>query len=101
MRKALKVDKFPTIVFKVDSYDLAKAADAVAVTLNGTLTLGGVEKPITVAAQAKAGDNGTLLVSGTQEVRMTEFGLKPPSLMLGTMKVDERIKVGFDVVLKD
>ena len=32
---------------------------------------------------------------------MTEFGLKPPTLMLGTMKVDERIKVGFDVVLKD
>jgi len=101
MRKALKVDKFPTIVFKVDSYDLTKEADAVAVKLNGTLTLGGVEKPITVAAQAKAGDNGALLVSGTQEVRMTEFGLKPPSLMLGTMKVDERIKVGFDVVLKD
>lgn len=101
MRKALKAAQHPTVVFRVDTYELTKAAEGVAVALNGTLTLGGVEKPITVNAQAKPGENGTLLVSGTREVRMTEFGLKPPTLMLGTMKVDERIKVGFDIVLKD
>jgi polyisoprenoid-binding protein YceI len=101
MRKALKVEKYPTILFRVTSYDLAKAANGVSVTLNGVLTLGGVEKPITIDATAKPGENGTLVVSGTQEVRMTEFGLKPPTLMLGTLKVDERVKVGFEVVLKD
>ena len=101
MRKALKAAQHPTVVFRVDGYELARSNDGVAVTLNGTLTLGGVEKPITVNAQAKPGENGTLLVSGTREVRMTEFGLKPPTLMLGTLKVDERIKVGFDVILKD
>lgn len=101
MRKALKASQNPTVVFRVDTYELARAGDGVTVTLNGMLTLGGVEKPITVIARAKPGENGTLLVSGTREVRMTEFGLKPPTLMLGTMKVDDRVKVGFDVVLKD
>ncbi len=101
MRKALKASANPTIVFKVTAYELARVNDAVDVTLDGTMTIGGVEKPVTINAQAKPGENGTLLVSGTREVRMTEFGLKPPTLMLGTMKVDERIKVGFDVVLKD
>jgi polyisoprenoid-binding protein YceI len=101
MRKALKASANPTVVFKVGTYDLVKSAEGVAVTLNGTLTLGGVEKPITVNALAKPGENGTLLVSGTREIRMTEFGLKPPTLMLGTMKVDEKVKVGFDVILKD
>ena len=101
MRKALKAKEHPTIVFRAASYDLARSADSVTVVLTGTLTLGGVEKPITIKALAKPGPNGTLLVSGTREVRMTEFGLKPPTLMLGTLKVDERIKVGFDVVLKD
>ena len=101
MRKALKAAQHPTVVFRIDAYELTRSDDGVAVTLNGTLTLGGVEKPITVNAQAKPGENGTLLVSGTREVRMTEFGLKPPTLMLGTLKVDERIKVGFDVILKD
>ena len=101
MRKALKAKEFPTVVFRAATYELTRANDTVAVTLNGSLTLGGVEKPITVKAQAKSGANGTLIVSGTREVRMTEFGLKPPTLMLGTMKVDERITVGFDVVLKN
>ena len=101
MRKALKVKDNPTIVFKAVSYDLDRANDTVAVTLNGSLTLGGVERPIVVKALAKPGPSGTLIVSGTREVRMTEFGLKPPTLMLGTMKVDEKITVGFDVVLKN
>ena len=101
MRKAIKAKEFPTIVFRASSYDLARTTDSVGVTLNGSLTLGGVEKPIVVKAQAKPGANGTLIVSGTREVRMTEFGLQPPKLMLGTLKVDERIKVGFDVILKD
>ncbi len=101
MRKALKVKQFPTVVFRASSYDLARASDSVGVTLTGSLTLGGVEKPITVKATAKPGANGMLIVSGTREVRMTEFGLKPPTLMLGTMKVDEKITVGFDVVLKN
>jgi polyisoprenoid-binding protein YceI len=101
MRKALKAAQYPTIAFRVESYELAKAGDGVNVALTGALTLGGVTKPITVAAVAKPGAAGTLVVAGTQEVRMTEFGLKPPTLMLGTMKVDERIKVGFEIVLKD
>jgi len=101
MRKALKAKDHPTVVFRAEAYDLARSSDSVAVTMTGNLTLGGVEKPITIKAHAKPGPNGTLVVSGTREVRMTEFGLKPPTLMLGTMKVDERVTVGFDVVLKN
>jgi len=101
MRKALKTKDFPTAVFRASSYDLARGTDSISVTLTGSLTLGGVEKPITIKAQAKPGPNGTLIVSGTREVRMTEFGLKPPTLMLGTLKVDEKVTVGFDVVLKN
>ena len=101
MRKALKAKENPTVVFRAEAYDLVRSNDSVAVTMTGSLTLGGVEKPITIKAQAKPGANGALVVSGTREVRMTEFGLKPPSLMLGTMKVDERVTVGFEVVLKN
>jgi polyisoprenoid-binding protein YceI len=101
MLKALGAKANPNIVFELASYELAKADGAMQVTLAGQLTLGGVERPITIVANATAGPAGTLRVSGTHEVRMKEWGLKPPSLMMGTMKVNERIKVGFDLVLKD
>ena len=100
MLKAIKAKENPAIVFKLATYDLAKASDAVRVTLNGTLTLGGVDKPITLTANATQGPSGALRVAGTHELRMKEWGLKPPTLMLGTMKVDERITIGFDLVLK-
>ena len=101
MRKAIKAKDHPTIVFRAVSYDLAKSGDSVGVALDGSLTLGGVQKPIAIKATAKRGADGTLVVTGTRDIRMTEFGLKPPTLMLGTMKVDEKITVGFEVVLKN
>jgi uncharacterized protein YbaA (DUF1428 family) len=101
MLKALKAKDNPTIVFKVSSYDLAKSGDAVQVKMVGELTLGGVTKPVTITAAASEGGSGTLRVTGAHEIRMTEYGLKPPSLFLGTMKVNELVKVNFDFVLKN
>ena len=100
MLKALKAKENPSIVFKLDTYELAKVSDAVRVTLNGTLTMGGVDRSITMMANATPGPLGALRVTGTHELKMKDWGLKPPTLMLGTMKVDERITVGFDLVLK-
>ena len=100
MYKALTADQNPTIEFKVATYDLAKTADGVKGTLTGTLKLGATERPISVAAQGKKDGDG-LRVTGVHELNMKEFGLKPPTLMMGTMKVNEKVKVGFDLLLKD
>lgn len=100
MYKALKADEAPVIRFRLSSYDLARAGSGVAVTMSGTLTLGGVEKPITLRAEALPGEAGMLRVTGSKEIRMTEFGLKPPTLMLGTLKVADAVNVRFDLLLK-
>jgi polyisoprenoid-binding protein YceI len=100
MMKALKASEAPIIAFQLASYDLAKGAAGTAVTLKGTLSIGGQTKPVTIAALAKA-DGSALRVTGMHEVRMTEFGLKPPTLMMGTMKVNELVKVSFDLQLTD
>ncbi len=101
MLKALKAKDNPTISFRLASYDMQKADDALKGTVTGTLLLGGVEKTITMSGTAKEAPTGTLRVAGTYEINMKEYGLKPPTLMLGTMKVGEKVKVGFDLLLKD
>ncbi len=101
MRKALKTKDHAVIAFRVASYELAKAAEGTTITMAGELSLGGVTKPVTVLAKATEQANGTLRVAGTHEVKMTEFGLKPPSLMMGTMKVGDKVTVGFDLLLRD
>jgi hypothetical protein len=100
MLKALKAKDEPTITFKLAAYDVAKGGAGVQGTLNGTLTLGGVTKTVAIPAQAAA-ESGKLHVTGTYTVDMLAYGLKPPSLMMGTMKVDPAIAVSFDLYLKN
>jgi polyisoprenoid-binding protein YceI len=52
MLKALKVKDAPTIEFKLTGYDVAKGSAGVQGTLDGTLTLGGRTRPVSIAAQA-------------------------------------------------
>ena len=61
----------------------------------------GLEKTITFPGTAVDAGEGTLRVTGTHELRMTEYGLKPPTLMLGSMKVGDKVTVAFDLLLKD
>ena len=100
MLKALKADKNPSIEFKLTSYDMFGAGDKVTARLNGTLNLGGVEKAITLDAVGNATPDGALHVTGAYPLLMTDYGLKAPSLMMGAMKVNPKVKVNFDLLLK-
>ena len=99
MRNALKVKDFATIEFKVATYDLTRTPEGISGSMNGTLTLGGVKKPITVFATG-ASESGALHVIGSYDLKMTDYDLKPPTLMFGRIKVGETVTVKFDLVLK-
>jgi polyisoprenoid-binding protein YceI len=100
MLKALKSKDAPMIDFTLAAYDVATDATGVQGTLTGTLTLGGMQRPVSITAQAQASGDDGVHVTGSYTLRMTEFGLKPPSLMMGTMKVDDQVVVSFDLYLK-
>lgn len=100
MLKALKADENPVIEFRLSSYDIARATSATKGKLSGTLSLGGVKKDITFDALATNGANGALHVVGAYQLAMSEYGLKAPSLMMGTMKVGNKVTVKFDLLLK-
>jgi polyisoprenoid-binding protein YceI len=101
MRKALKVSANPVIAFELGTYELLDKGGKMHATLTGTLSLGGVTKPITVGADLVQSTGGTVRVKGVYELRMSDYGLKAPSLMMGTMKVQDLVKVNFDLALKD
>jgi len=95
MQKALKAKTNPQISWRMTSYRV----DGANVVMNGKLSIAGKENPIELTATGSAESNGTIRVKGSKEFKMTEFGVKPPSLMMGTMKVKDAVKVSFDFVL--
>lgn len=101
MREAIKAGENPTIQFKLSGYDFAaKGADSVSGTLNGTLSLGGSSRDITIPVVARNKGDGTLDVTGTYPLSLKSFGLKAPSLFFGRMKVGDLVKVNFDVLVR-
>ena len=99
MRKAIKLSEHKAIEFRLTDYEVTRNADGVAGTINDTLLLGGVTKPISMKAEGSE-DDGMLHVTGAYDLKMTEYGLKPPTLMFGRIKVGETVKVKYDLLLK-
>jgi polyisoprenoid-binding protein YceI len=96
MRKALKAADNPAIEFTLVSYEL-RGTQAL---LRGTLGIAGAQQEIEIPATVTQEDGGVVRVKGETEIRMTKWGVKPPSLMLGTMKVKDPVTIGFDVTVE-
>jgi polyisoprenoid-binding protein YceI len=101
MLKAIKAEENPSIEFRLQSYELTHEADSANAILEGTLKLGGAEKPVTIKAATKSVADGVLQVTGAYELRMTDYGLKPPKLMMGAFKVNDPVRINFDLLLKE
>ena len=95
MRKALKADKNPQIKWRMTSYTV----EGTSVSIQGFLTIAGKENPIELKGTGSA-DNGILRFKGTKQFKMTEYGVKPPTMMFGAMKVNDPVTVGFDIALE-
>ena len=100
MRKALKVTEHGTMTFRLTGYEAVAAGAESQVKLNGVLQIAGKEQAISAAAVATPAADGGIRVKGSHTIRMTDFGVKPPSLMMGTMKVHDPVRLNFDLVLK-
>lgn len=97
LRKALKAKKFPDVVFTMSGYKADPKAGTVAA--QGELTVAGVTKAETITAAYK-NEGDKLVLDGQQPLLMTDFGVKPPTAMMGTIKSDNRLTVKFHLELE-
>jgi polyisoprenoid-binding protein YceI len=101
MRKALKANDHKTIEYRIATWELTpRGDDSASVKSSGTLVMAGAEKPITVELTAKRDAAGGWALTGSKTILMTEWGIKPPSLMLGTMKVRDPATIRFALVMQ-
>lgn len=99
MRRALEADQHPNIRFQATSVALTPGDGGSAARMTGNLTIAGQTRPATVLGTVVE-ENGQLRVRGTHRITMTDFGVTPPSLMMGTMKVRAPVTIGYDVTLR-
>ena len=88
--EALRADEFPEITFRLEGYE---ASGQGAVT-TGTLTLLDATEEVSFPLSLRPSGSGVQL-EGELDLDMTTYGVEPPVVMLGLMRVRPRIRIQF------
>lgn len=104
MRRALKADRHPDVAFRfvglrggiehdIDGH-LYRARIA------GELTMAGATRPIELTITARRSPRRTFLLHAELPLRMTAFGIAPPTALFGAIRARDELTVRFDLTLE-
>lgn len=94
--KALNAEKHPEITFRMTSYVAEPKNGAFAARVGGTLTVNGVTKDVVLAATL-TGEAMALQAVGATKFTMTDFGVKPVTALMGTIRTGNEVTIKFDL----
>lgn len=90
--KALKADKHPEIAYTLLSATVTPVnATTYTIKTRGKLTIAGSTRETDVDATAKVNTDHSISVSGSKKLKMTDYGVTPPRVMM--------IKTGNDLTI--
>jgi hypothetical protein len=100
LRKAMSADRYPDVTFRLEHHEIAPGAtgDTTAIHAKGALKICAQERPIELAARAYPGEGGVWL-EGSESLLMSDYGIKPPTMMMGTIRVGDRVTVRYRLLL--
>lgn len=95
--EAFNAEKYPVINFKLSEVSALEInGEKIAVTLSGNLTMAGVTRKIQIRSTGVNSKTGTYDFRGSVSLKMTDFNMKPPTAMMGMMKVGNVITLKYD-----
>jgi polyisoprenoid-binding protein YceI len=96
--EALKGAAYPEILFMVSTPTrLVQVRDCqTAVLVKGELSLAGVRRPIMMLVKTFEIRQGNLAFEGSQRIKMSDYGVEPPSALFGAMRAGPEITIHFN-----
>ena len=99
MWEALDAAKHPDLTFALDSARLQGAGGSSAkVEVKGALTVAGVARPVTLVLDVRR-DGDRLVASGELPLKMSDYGIKPPTAMMGAVRTGDAVRVKIETTL--
>lgn len=95
--KALKADKNPYIIYTLKQPVKSILLDSENKTIltNGRLTIAGVTRDANMLVKLVMLNSGKLTFEGSHVLQMTDYGIEPPTALLGTLKTGNEITITF------
>ena len=97
--KALKADDSPEISYILATFEAVpgEAKDSFMLHTVGSLTIAGKENKVSMDVAATRLTDGTVKATGMVPIKMTDFGIKPPTAIFGRLKTGDDVKVNFEL----
>lgn len=99
--KALDVDKNPNISFVLSSSTVTPVdATTYSIKAIGKLTIAGFTRETDLVATGKFNPaDKSITVTGSKKFKMTDYKVKPPTVMFGSIKTGDDITVSYNLKL--
>ena len=99
--EAFDEPKNPTIKFNMTEVNSIQVnGENIAVTVTGDLTLRGATKKVTLKADGKVTSPGVYTFQGVLPIKMSDYGMKAPTAMMGTLKTKDQGTVNYNVTFE-
>jgi hypothetical protein len=102
-RESLNAEREPEMIINFLSINKLPADSADHQELQGALrvTIAGVTRDVHVKFLASNNGNGKTWLKGSHDLKFSDFGLIPPTKMLGLINVKNELEVSFDLILEE
>lgn len=101
MYKALQAASHPNVTFRLDGVEVLTSRTAAdneyELQVAGRLSLAGAERDVVVRVVGSELADGRVRAQGAVTLLMSDFGVTPPTALLGLVRAHDRIKVAFDL----
>lgn len=97
--EAFNSEKNPYITFKMKAFTQKIVGNDILMAVEGDLTMNGFTNLIMLSITGKTLANGDIQFTGSRGLKMTDYKMKPPTAMMGTIKVGNEVTVKFDLTI--
>ena len=97
---ALNANSFPNIAYKLERVTgMNNRNGTYDINTTGYLSIAGATNKIDMYVQGKL-SAGSITFSGSRKIKMTDYKIKPPTALMGTMTTGDEVEIVFQVTLK-
>lgn len=102
MHEYLREDDYPEITYSLSEAHQFVISDnpGYQLKLSGIVQAAGESLEIEHDVEIQELENGGFRVSGSQDLNMTDFGIDPPTAVLGTVRARDEMTIEFELILE-
>ena len=101
LNEMLEVNKHPYIVVNVERRKLGEFRKNKQQELKTLVNIAGIVHNYTVPCSLDSCENSSYFLKGSLDLILTDFGIEPPKMLLGIVKVKNIVQVDFGIKFKE